>query len=116
FSLLPVAAPFIAFMPQWEFLDFIAAEAQKLPNFTLLMMTEATELLVDGAGRVTGVRAQDPQGAFEIGAALTIAADGRDSRLRAQSGLPLRVIGAPIDVLWFSLPRVTGGDRHTLLN
>src|SRR5690606_35620231 len=50
------------------------------------------------------------------GAALTIAADGRDSRLRAQSGLPLRVIGAPIDVLWFSLPRVTGGDRHTLLN
>ena len=112
---LPVAAPFIAFMPQWHFLNFIAEQGRALPGFTLLMETEATALRFDG-DRVSGVTAKGANGAFEIEADLTIAADGRSSVLRAQSGLPRRLIGAPIDVLWFALPRQPAAADHSLLN
>jgi 2-polyprenyl-6-methoxyphenol hydroxylase-like FAD-dependent oxidoreductase len=104
FSHLPVKCPFIAFMPQWEFLDFLAERAKALPTFRLLMETEATDL-VTANGRVTGLRARAPDRDADIGARqIVIAADGRDSRLRARSGLEVRHLGAPMDVMWFTLP------------
>jgi 2-polyprenyl-6-methoxyphenol hydroxylase-like FAD-dependent oxidoreductase len=106
-------------MPQWDFLDFIAGEAKKLPNFRLMMETEARDLIASkdakGQDRICGVLATSPGSVGEsqsdqkrvnlqIRAGLTIAADGRSSRLREKSGLPLRDLGAPFDVLWLRLP------------
>lgn len=107
FSKLPVRAPFIALMPQWDFLNFIASHAALYPNFRLMMGAEATELLRDGES-VTGVRGRNSSGPFRIDAGLTIAADGRGSVLRAASGLKVEETGAPIDVLWFRLSRQPG--------
>lgn len=115
FEALPTVCRFIAFMPQWEFLDFLASEAKTLPHFTLLMNTRADKL-TETNGRITGVVATGPQGQFDIIADLTIAADGRTSGLRQQSGLSVTEIGAPIDVLWFSLPRTATATPDTLLN
>jgi len=110
-SHLPVQSRFVALMPQWDFLDFIAQEARHYPTFTLRMEAEAVDLLYAG-NRVTGVRLK---GGEELRARLTIAADGRSSTLRAKADLPKKDLGAPIDVLWFRLPKeptpvnVTGG-------
>ncbi|MEO8927307.1 MAG: FAD-dependent monooxygenase, partial [Caulobacteraceae bacterium] len=76
FRHLPVHAPFIAFMPQWEFLDFLAGEARAFPEFTLIMRAEARDLVFDGE-RMTGVRAATPDGPMEIHAQLVVGADGR---------------------------------------
>ncbi len=108
FTHLPVAARFIAFVPQWEFLDFLADEARKLPNFRLMMSTRADELLVD-EGRVCGIWARTDDTTFEIHSPLTVACDGRDSTLVPAAGFEIEEKGAPIDVLWFRLPRE---DRH----
>ncbi|MBS7457968.1 FAD-dependent oxidoreductase [Coralloluteibacterium stylophorae] len=100
--------PWLAFVPQWDLLDLLAGQARACPRFALRMATEATALCFDGddpGGRVAGVLARDAQGSLRIEADLVVAADGRDSVLRAQSGLPLRELGAPMDVLWFRLPR-----------
>ncbi|MGN6127086.1 MAG: FAD-dependent oxidoreductase [Humibacter sp.] len=112
---------FLVLMPQWDFLDFIAEHAKAYPGFHLLMNTDATELVTEGdrpgapgSGRVTGVRATGPQGRFEVRAALTVAADGRDSVLRQASGLPSTDFGAPIDVVWFRLPYPTERPPDTL--
>ena len=115
FATLPTVCRFIAFMPQWEFLDFLASEGKTLPHLTLLMSTKADKL-IETNGRITGVVATGPQGPFDIIADLTIAADGRTSGLRQQSGLSVTEIGAPIDVLWFSLPRTATAAPDTLLN
>jgi 2-polyprenyl-6-methoxyphenol hydroxylase-like FAD-dependent oxidoreductase len=96
--------PYIMFLPQWDFLEFVAAEAARWPGFTLLRSTPATGLIHEG-GRVVGVTASGPDGPVEVRAALTVAADGRDSTVRAQLALPRRDFGAPMDVLWFRLPR-----------
>lgn len=103
-SRLKAAAPYIAFMPQWEFLDFVAQEARRSPDFELLMSTAAEDVL-EADGAVTGLRLAGPEESFEISARLTIAADGRRSAVRAAAGLPLNVLGSPVDVLWFALPR-----------
>jgi 2-polyprenyl-6-methoxyphenol hydroxylase-like FAD-dependent oxidoreductase len=108
FSLLPTHAKFLAFMPQWDFLDFLVCEASRYRGFRLFMQSEATELR-HAAGRITGVRALTSDGPLDIAAQLVIAADGRHSRLRAAAGLKLREIGSTIDVLWFKLP-VHHGD------
>ncbi len=100
FSHLPVPAPFTALMPQWDFLDFVAGEARRYPDFVLRQQCEAVAP-IEQDGRVVGVRTGD---GAEIRARLTIAADGRDSRFRA--GLPQTKIGAPMDVFWFRLPKV----------
>ena len=100
-SHLPVQSRFVAMMPQWEFLDFLADEARRYPTFNLRMEAEAVDLLYDGP-RVTGVRLKDGE---EMRARLTIAADGRGSILRDKAGLPKTDLGAPIDVLWFRLPK-----------
>ena len=112
FAHLPVHAPFIAMMPQWDFLNFIADKAKAYPGFRLLMQSEATGLIHDGA-QTTGVTATTPDGPIEIRARLTIAADGRDSRLRQASGLTVQDLGAPMDVLWFRLSRQPGDTDQT---
>ena len=104
FSHLPTRCKFIAFTPQWEFLNYIAEEAERYPAFHLRMEAEVTELVRDG-GRIAGVRASTPQGILEVHAELTIAADGRHSTLREQAGLEIIDLGAPIDVLWMRLSR-----------
>ncbi|HTU11051.1 MAG TPA: FAD-dependent oxidoreductase [Allosphingosinicella sp.] len=109
-SHLKVKCPFVAMMPQWEFLDFVADAARRYPAFSLGMRTQALDLIEEG-GRVAGVMLAD--GSALRPRLLTIAADGRGSILRARSGLPLRDLGAPIDVLWFRLPKGASDFRET---
>jgi 2-polyprenyl-6-methoxyphenol hydroxylase-like FAD-dependent oxidoreductase len=110
FSHLPTTAKFVAFMPQWDFLDFLAAQAQLYPCFRLMMSTRADSLIED-EDRIVGVRAQTEDGPLVIRADLTVAADGRHSILREAAGFVPEEIGAPMDVLWFRLPRhASDGD------
>ena len=104
FSHLPPDYAFIAFMPQWDFLDFLAQEGRKLPAFRLLMRAEATDL-IEERGAIAGVRASAPDGPLEIHADLTVAADGRQSVLRQRAGLEVEDFGAPMDVLWMRLSK-----------
>jgi len=104
FSLLPVRSPFIAMIPQWDFLDFLTDHASLYPSFQLLMQAEVSGLLRDG-DRVAGVRAETPQGPLEVRADLVVGADGRHSTVRSLAGLEVLDLGAPIDVLWFRLSR-----------
>jgi 2-polyprenyl-6-methoxyphenol hydroxylase-like FAD-dependent oxidoreductase len=104
FSHLPTHCKFIALMPQWDFLDFLAAHGKAFGGFHLMMNADATDLLRDGE-RVVGVTAATPQGPLEIRADLTVACDGRHSVLREKAKLEVMDIGAPMDVLWLRLPR-----------
>ena len=113
FGRLPVRCPFIALMPQWDFLDFLAGHARRYPGFALRMSTGVVGLIDDG-GRVVGVSATAPDGPLEVRADLVVGADGRDSTVRAAAGLRVETLGAPIDVLWFRLPRKPG-DAGQLL-
>ncbi|GAA2418087.1 FAD-dependent oxidoreductase [Nonomuraea africana] len=107
FSRLKVRCPYIAFMPQWDVLDFLAGKAMAYPTFRLLRSTEATELVLDD-GRVVGVLATTADGPVEVRADLVIAADGRHSTVRARAGLEPTAGAPPMDVLWFHLPRREG--------
>jgi 2-polyprenyl-6-methoxyphenol hydroxylase-like FAD-dependent oxidoreductase len=111
FGHLKTRFPYLAFMPQWDFLDFVTDEARRYPNFELEMNAEVRELVEEG-GVVRGVRYETPDGTREARALLTVAADGRDSRLREQAGL--RVVGTapPIDVLWFRISRRKGDPEE----
>jgi 2-polyprenyl-6-methoxyphenol hydroxylase-like FAD-dependent oxidoreductase len=104
---LPTHCKFIAFMPQWDFLNFLSLHAEKFPQFRLRMETEVTDLLLEN-DRVAGVKARTPEGAFELRAELVVAADGRSSTVRERSGLELIDLGAPIDVLWFRVTKKVG--------
>lgn len=104
FTHLPVAAPFIAFMPQWDFLDFMADKAAAFPGFHLLRRVEITGLLSD-KDQVTGVTAKTPDGGLHVNAELVIGADGRGSVVRDAAALDVTKSDVPIDVLWFRLPR-----------
>jgi 2-polyprenyl-6-methoxyphenol hydroxylase-like FAD-dependent oxidoreductase len=108
-SHLPVESKFIALMPQWDFLDFLAQEARHYPGFALNMEAEAVGLLLEGS-RVAGVRLKDGE---EVRARLTVAADGRSSILREIAGLPKKDLGAPIDVLWFRLSKHKTATNET---
>ena len=99
-SRLDARYPFIAFMPQWDFLNFLRDNGKRFSSLKVMMSTEAVDLLRDGE-RVTGVRAKTPDGVIDIAADLTIACDGRHSLVRERAGLELEEIGAPMDVLWF---------------
>jgi 2-polyprenyl-6-methoxyphenol hydroxylase-like FAD-dependent oxidoreductase len=117
FTHLKTASKFLGFIPQWDFLNFIAAEGKQYPNFRLLMGTEATDLLWEGEGtakKVVGVTAKDKDGEFEIRADLTVGPDGRHSTIREKAQLPIEDLGAPIDVLWFELPRKDDGTEMSL--
>lgn len=104
FSHLPTHCRFIAFMPQWDFLNFIAGQAKRYPNFELLMQTEATDIIQEN-GNTLGVRADTPHGSIEVRADLTVAADGRHSTVRDRAHLPITVLGASMDVLWMRISR-----------
>jgi 2-polyprenyl-6-methoxyphenol hydroxylase-like FAD-dependent oxidoreductase len=110
FSHLPVPAPYIAMMPQWHFLDFVAEAAGRYPAFSLRQSCEATGTIED-AGRVAGVRLADGSA---VRARLTIAADGRHSTLREGAALPFRNIGAPMDVFWFRIPKAETVDNDSM--
>ena len=112
-SHLNMPAPFIAMMPQWEFLDFIRDEAAAFPAFSLRMEAGVASFIEDGT-RVTGVRLTN--GEQLLAGKLVIAADGRDSVIRRQIMLPLDTLGAPIDVFWFAVPKsgATGEDGDAL--
>jgi 2-polyprenyl-6-methoxyphenol hydroxylase-like FAD-dependent oxidoreductase len=113
FSHLPVRTPFIAMMPQWDFLDFLAAQGKRFAGFAALMKAEATGLVEEG-GRVVGVRATIEGKAEEIRADLVVGADGRHSTVREAAGLHPIVIGAPMDVLWFRLSRKPADSAETM--
>ena len=104
FSHLPTRCKFIALMPQWDFLNFLADHGKRYPTFHLRMSNEATGLIEEG-GRVAGVRAKTPEGTAEIRADLVVACDGRHSTVRERAGMKVEDLGAPMDVLWFRIPR-----------
>ena len=113
FSHLPTQAKFIAFMPQWDFLDFLADQANRFPTFRLLMRTEATDLIREG-DHVIGVAPDGPDGLLDIHAELIVACDGRHSTLRDAAGLAVVEIGAPMDVLWLRLSKHAADPAQTL--
>ena len=112
-------------MPQWDFLAFLLKEAERFPNFRLMLQAEVTDLLAR-KDRISGVLVETPDDVFQINAGLTIGADGRHSTVRAKSNLKVREFGAPFDVLWMRLPfqkgdpeqpvaRFQGGDFFIML-
>jgi 2-polyprenyl-6-methoxyphenol hydroxylase-like FAD-dependent oxidoreductase len=104
FTHLPTHCKFIALMPQWDFLDFLARKAARYPSFHLSMRAEAVGL-IEESGRIVGVEVQTPEGRREVRADLVVGADGRHSLVRQRAGLEVRELGAPMDVLWFRLSR-----------
>ncbi|MGH4025636.1 MAG: FAD-dependent oxidoreductase [Pseudonocardiaceae bacterium] len=113
FSGLPSRYPFMAFMPQWEVLNFLAETGRGYPGFVLLQGTKVTGLLTTG-DRVVGVRAVNDAGPLEIRTNLVIAADGRQSELRAKAGMSVAKNEAPMDALWFKLSRLEGERLPTV--
>jgi len=107
FTHLPTHCGFIAFMPQWDFLNFLAARGAHYPTFKLRMRAEVTGL-IEEAGRIVGLHSTTPDGPLEVRAGLVVAADGRHSVLRDKAGLKIDELGAPMDVLWFRLSRRPG--------
>src|SRR5258707_1180145 len=101
---LPTVCKFIAFMPQWDFLNFIAKHGKRYPAFDLRMRAEATGLIEEG-GRVVGLRAKTDDGELEIRADLVVGCDGRHSTMRERAGFQSDDLGAPMDVMWFRVPR-----------
>ena len=104
FSTLPTQCRFVAFIPQWDFLAFLAKEGARYPGFHLLMQADVIGL-IEEAGSVVGLRAKSPDGLFEVRANLVVGADGRHSTVREKAGLSVEEFGAPMDVLWFRLSR-----------
>jgi len=104
FTRLPTRCKFIAFMPQWDFLNFLSDHAKRFPTFQLHMETEVVALLIENE-RVAGVRARTPRGELEVRADLVIGADGRDSIVQARAGFKRREFGVPIDALWMRISK-----------
>lgn len=104
FSSLSTHCRFVAFMPQWDFLNFLAEEGARYPTFQLRRQADVTDL-VEKAGSVVGLRANTPGGPIEVRASLVVGADGRHSTVRAKAGFSIEEFGAPMDVLWFRLSR-----------
>lgn len=113
FSHLPTHSKFIAFMPQWDFLNFLAEAGQRYPGFHLHMQAEVTGLLQQQS-QVTGVEATTPNGMLRIEADLVVGADGRGSTVRRLAGLEVLDLGAPMDALWMQLSHSPGDPPQTL--
>jgi 2-polyprenyl-6-methoxyphenol hydroxylase-like FAD-dependent oxidoreductase len=113
FAKLPTRCKFIAFMPQWDFLNFLSGHAKRFPAFQLYMEAEVVDLLVEGS-RVIGVRAKTARGELEVRADLVIGADGRHSTVHTRAGLEQREFGVPIDVLWMRISKKQGDPKQTL--
>ena len=104
FSRLSTRCKFIAFMPQWDFLNFLSGHAKRFPSFQLRMQTEVVDLILDG-DRVAGVRARTAYGDLEVRADLVLGADGRSSIVRDRAAFEVRDFGVPIDVLWMRISK-----------
>jgi len=115
FTHLPTRCKFIALMPQWDFLNFLAEHGVRYGTFDLRMQAEATGLIEDN-GHIAGVRVTTPAGGLVIRAALVVGADGRGSVVRERAGLPIQDLGAPIDVLWMRLSRRPSDGAEPLGN
>src|SRR5215510_9396388 len=113
FTKLPTHCKFIAFMPPWDFLNFLSTYAKEFPSFQLLTEHEVVDLTFDQQ-RVTGVRAQTPRGELEIRADLVIGADGRHSIIQARAGLERQEFGVAIDVLWMRISKKENDPQQTL--
>jgi 2-polyprenyl-6-methoxyphenol hydroxylase-like FAD-dependent oxidoreductase len=107
FTRLPTVCKFVALMPQWDFLEFLAAHGRRFQGFHIMMNTSATDVILDG-DRAAGVRAMSETGAIEIRAELVVGADGRRSTVRSSAGFEADSLGAPMDVLWMRLSRRPG--------
>jgi 2-polyprenyl-6-methoxyphenol hydroxylase-like FAD-dependent oxidoreductase len=113
FSHLPTHCRFIALMPQWDFLDFLAEQARAYPSFHLMMRARVTDLVMEH-GRVLGLHAETPEGPLEIRADLVVGADGRHSDVRMRAGLKVEDFGAPMDVIWFRLSKHAADGQQLL--
>jgi 2-polyprenyl-6-methoxyphenol hydroxylase-like FAD-dependent oxidoreductase len=113
FSHLGVSHPFIALMPQWDFLNFLAEKGARYPGFRLRMNAEVTGL-AERDGRIAGVHVNTREGDLEVRADLVLGADGRHSIVREKAGLQIDEIGAPMDVLWFRLSRPASDPEETM--
>jgi 2-polyprenyl-6-methoxyphenol hydroxylase-like FAD-dependent oxidoreductase len=112
FTHLPTRCRFVALMPQWDFLNFLAAHARRYPAFNLRMQTEGTDLL-QRDGRVAGVVARAPDAELSIEADLVVAADGRHSTMRSCAHLAVEELGAPMDVFWMRLSKRSDDPNET---
>ena len=112
FSHLPTRCKFVAFMPQWDFLNFLVERGRRYPGFHVEMQAEATDLIEENE-RVAGVRIKTPQGLREVRANLTVGADGRHSVIRERAGFPVVNLGAPMDVMWMRLSRRSSDPGQT---
>lgn len=113
FSKIPARCRFIAFMPQWEFLDYIAREAAKYPNFRLIMSARVIDL-TEQDGTVTGFSATTANETIRINARLVIGADGRNSVVRAKAGLEVENFGSPSEILWMKLSHAPNDPPYTM--
>jgi 2-polyprenyl-6-methoxyphenol hydroxylase-like FAD-dependent oxidoreductase len=113
FTHLPTRCKFIAFMPQWDFLNFLAEHGRRYPTFHLRMEAEVTAVRQED-GRVTGVEARTPTGTLQVDAELVVGADGRGSTVREQAGLEVIDLGAPMDALWMQISKSPGDPGQTL--
>jgi len=112
-SHLPTRCKFIALMPQWDFLNFLATHAKRYPAFQLRMSAEVTDLIEEG-GRVAGVKAKTEQGELDVRADLVFGTDGRHSTVRERAGMKVQDFGVPIDVLWYRIPKGAGEPTPAL--
>ena len=113
FSRLPTKCRFIAFMPQWDFLDYVAGAARTLPNFRLVMSATVAGLIADG-GRIAGVRATTADGDLEVRSRLVVGADGRNSIVRKKAQLEVERFGRPSEVLWMKLSHHPDDPLYTM--
>jgi len=113
FEHVPTTCRFIALMPQWDFLNFLAQQGRRFPVLTVMMQTAVTRL-AENAGRVVGVDASTGQGPLAVRAELVVGCDGRDSVVRQAAGLKVQDLGSPIDVLWFRLSKQPGDPEQVL--
>ncbi len=112
-SHLPTRCHFIAFIPQWDFLDFLTDQGKRYSGFKLKMKAEVDDLIWNG-DRVVGLKAQLPRGMLEVHADLVVGADGRHSAVRRLAGLEVEDLGAPMDVLWLRLSKRPGDGSQAV--